>query len=465
MTSNNANQFLQFRSQLYHEHFNNRNDVQMKLVDAICSNTRARSVVELSLSPYFTHGFSSLYKGVTDYQPEQAKKSLAELAAPYLPAPWKGKFWLLGTDTTAYPRPYAFKLSERESVYKPTPIKGQMPVTYGHDYSQINLLVPRSSQPDPAWTIPLEGRRTRRKDQEQTATAQMQSLLENRNLPFYQAHCIQLGDSHYSTPGYLAAFGDKPNVISITRSRGNRVYYLVAASAGQPRKRGQPPRRGKRLKLNDPLTWPQPDRAVTFPEANRKGKRQWVEVVAWQKVIMPGKWKPVRLPMHKHPFTLVRITVYSDRHEPAYTRPLWLLVMGKERHHLSLQEIYEAFQYRSGMEQFFRFAKQNLLLSKFQTPQTKHEEHWWQIVNLACLQLWVAREYASWLPRPWERHLPQVKEKHLSPTMVQRSFARIIQQFGTPARFPKRRGYSPGRAKGRAPLLRKVPSVLLQRQI
>jgi hypothetical protein len=164
--ADSENKLSQFRYSLYNEHLNYRNDTQMNIVDALCSNTGAHSVVELSLNPYFARGFSSLYKGVTDYQPDKARKNLAELAAPYLPAPWKGQFWLLGTDTTAYPRPYAFKLTERESVYKPTPIKGQIPITCGHDFSQINLLVPRNSRHDPAWNIPLEGRRPRRKDQE-----------------------------------------------------------------------------------------------------------------------------------------------------------------------------------------------------------------------------------------------------------------------------------------------------------
>jgi hypothetical protein len=203
----------------------------------------------------------------------------------------------------------------------------------------------------------------------------MQSLLENRNLPSCRDPCIQLGDSHYSTPVYLAAFGDKPNVISITRSRGNRIYYLVAASPVEPGKRGQPLRRGKKLKLNDPSTWPQPDGAVSFPEANRKGKREWVEVQVWRNLIMPGKWKPVRLPMHKYPFTLVMIKVYNDHHEPVYAKPLWLIVMGREHHQLSLQDIYEAFQHRPGIEHYFRFVKQHLLLDKFQTCETVHEEN------------------------------------------------------------------------------------------
>jgi hypothetical protein len=117
------------------------------------------------------------------------------------------------------------------------------------------------------------------------------------------------------------------------------------------------------------------------------------------------------------------------------------------------------------MEQFFRFAKQNLLLDKFQTPETAHEEKWWQIVCVAYLQLWVAKEYASWLPRPWEKSLPQVREKHISPTMVQRSFGEIIGQLGTPAQCPKPRNKPLEKQKGMAPVLGKGHPVLLQRQI
>ena len=226
--ANGENQFAQFRKRLYHKYFNNRKDTLMDLLDALCGNDLARSVVELSLNPCFQRDYNSLYKAITEHHPEQALVNLAELAAPHLPLPWKGQFWLLGTDITAYPRPYAFKLTERESVYKPTPIKGQIPITYGHDFSQINLLVPRSSRCDPAWNVPLNGRRTSRENREQTAINQMRSLLENRTLPFYRDLCLLLGDSDYSTPAYLAAFGDKPNVISLTRSRGNRVYYLAA---------------------------------------------------------------------------------------------------------------------------------------------------------------------------------------------------------------------------------------------
>jgi hypothetical protein len=463
--SNSENQFSQFRSQLYHEHFNNRNDTLMDLIDALCCNTQGGSVVELSLHPCFKRDYHSLYKAITDYQPQKAHKNLAELARPYLPPLWKGRFRLFGIDTTPYPRPYAFKLTERECVYKATPIKGQKPITYGHEYSQVNLLPERKGRHYPPWVSPQDARRTSRKDREQTGINQMRGLLENRLLPFSRELCLQVGDSHYSTPSYLAAFADKLNLVSITRSRSNRVYYHQAPDKPRIGPRGHPRWYGKKIKLGEPASWSEPDQRVKLLETNRQGKPRRVEIEVWQNMLMREKYKKMRLPMHRSPFTLVRVRVYNAQDELVYSDPLWLIVMGQERHQLSPEDIYAAFQERSSMEHFFRFSKQNLLLDQFQTPETDHEEHWWQIANLAYLQLWVAKEYASCLPRPWERHLPQVREEHLSPTMVQRSFAGIIRRFGTPSGTPKRRGYSPGRPPGIVPALRRDRPLVIQRQI
>ncbi|MFO7632466.1 MAG: hypothetical protein R6W76_08005, partial [Caldilinea sp.] len=83
-----------------------------------------------------------------------------------------------------------------------------------------------------------------------------------------------------------------------------------------------------------------------------------------------------------------------------------------------------------------------------QTPDVTREENWWQLVHIAYAQLWMARHVADALPRPWERNLPVMKQRLLSPTLVQRDFARIIRQLGTPAQPPKPRGISPGRRKG-----------------
>ncbi|MCP4422361.1 MAG: transposase [Chloroflexi bacterium] len=127
---------------------------------------------------------------------------------------------------------------------------------------------------------------------------------------------------------------------------------------------------------------------------------------------------------------------------------MWLLAIGKKRHELGAQDIYEVYGQRYDLEHFFRFCKQKMLLASFQTPEDVREEKWWQLVHLAYAQLWVARHVTRSLPRPWERNLPAMKNRLMSPTLVQRDFGRIIRQIGTPAKAPKVRYISPGRPKG-----------------
>ncbi len=83
------------------------------------------------------------------------------------------------------------------------------------------------------------------------------------------------------------------------------------------------------------------------------------------------------------------------------------------------------------------------------TPIVEHQENWWQLVQLAYVQLYLARDLAETLPHPWEKHLLKTTQSDIaSPSMVLRAFERIISAIGTPAKVPKPRGKSPGRAKG-----------------
>jgi hypothetical protein len=173
-----------------------------------------------------------------------------------------------------------------------------------------------------------------------------------------------------------------------------------------------------------------------------------VEIEAWHDLLMRGKRKPVVIPMHCDPFTLIRIRLYKPKGELAYPHPLWVLVTGEKRDTLSLLDIHSAYNQRYDIEHFIRFGKQRLLLDGFQTPDLQHEENWWTLAHLAYLQLWAARSYARNKPRPWERSQPSAKTLSLSPTRLQRDFGRIIHQIGTSASMPKRRGYSPGRRQG-----------------
>src|SRR3972149_4831267 len=88
-------QLKQFRQEVY-QNFNKRADTLMDLLDALSSNTSAQSVVELSLNPVFRRDYSALFTALDEWEPAQADKNLAQLAAPYLPPPARLPFWLLG---------------------------------------------------------------------------------------------------------------------------------------------------------------------------------------------------------------------------------------------------------------------------------------------------------------------------------------------------------------------------------
>lgn len=422
----------------------------MELVDAICSNPHARSVVEYSLTPCFRRSYSTIFKAINEMEWDEL--ATAQLLSPYLPQPQQRSFWLLGMDVTPQRRQFAHTLADRGMVYQANTIKGNKPVTVGHQHSTTVLLPEAEAGMSPSWVIPLMTRRVGTdEDKELVGSGQIDALLQEPKLPFGQSLCVDVGDSSYSKPACLHAKRHHRHLVTITRARGTRVFYRQFVS-GNPDETNQPVGHptwyGQRFALQEPESWHQPDEQATVIETSRRGQTYRVEIKAWHNMLMPGKHKPKRLPMHLHPFTLVQVLRYDAKGQLACKRPLWLIVMGERRHELPLLDIYEAYGQRYDLEHFFRFGKQKMLLATFQTPADVREEKWWQLVHLAYVQLWLARHVACTLPRPWERNLPEMKKTLMSPTLVQRDFGRIIRQIGTPAKPPKPRGISPGRRQG-----------------
>lgn len=422
----------------------------MNGIDAISSTADAKAVVEYSLSPSFPRSYSTLFKAIREV--ELAPMVLAETLAPYLPKPKVRPFWLLMVDVTPYPRPYAQTLEDRGMVYQPEVVKGKLPITIGHQYSSVVLGLEPESGMSTSWVLPLmSGRVATTADKELVGGDQISQLLANKQLPFGEELTVVVADSSYSKAAYLHSHRQHKNLVSLVRARGTRTFYHqpVAAEGGdRPSGPGHPQWYGERFALGDATTWSHPDETYAYEERSRRGKHYQVEVHAWQKMLMTGKTKPTKLPMHEHPFTLVRITRSDEQGKPAFKQPLWLIVMGDRRGELILTQIAQAYATRFDEEHFFRFGKQKLLLTAFQTPKVEHEETWCQLVHISYAQLWMARHLTQLLPRPWERNLPAIRQLIISPSLVQRDFGRIIRQLGTPAQPPKPRGYSPGRPQG-----------------
>jgi len=145
-------QLTQFRTELY-QNLTNRADTLLELVDAICSNPTATSVVELSQTACFRRSYSNLFKAIEEWQP--AKMLLPHLLRAYLPTPRQRPFWLLLVDVTAQPRPYGHTVADRGMVYQPTLVKGNKPVTIGHQYSSVTLGLEPEAGLSSSWVLPL----------------------------------------------------------------------------------------------------------------------------------------------------------------------------------------------------------------------------------------------------------------------------------------------------------------------
>ena len=140
-----------FREQLYSK-FEHRADSTMDLLDALCSNNHAPSVVQLSLNPLFRAGYSTLFKAIgeslaTEQQEEEEisvdnspvqkgqQFQCVDLISQVVPKPQQRDFFLMGQDCTSIARPFASRLEDRGMVHQPTQIKGNKPITIGHSYS------------------------------------------------------------------------------------------------------------------------------------------------------------------------------------------------------------------------------------------------------------------------------------------------------------------------------------------
>ena len=448
-TQQSTRQLEQFRYGFY-QNIGIRADTIMDLIDALGSMPEANTVVEYSLSPLFRRSYSTIFKAIDESKLKE--KLLAEQIVPYLPRPRQWPFWLLMVDVTPNPRPYANTLEDRGMVYQPEVVKGKLPVTIRHEYSTVAVGLEKEAGLTSSWLVPLLTQRVEsRADKEMVGAKQIERLLQDNRFPFGRDLTVEVGDTSYSKPAYLHSHRKFPNLVTIARVRSNRVFhhqYVPTEEEARHPNRGHPTWYGGRFSLSDPQSWSEPDESETLWETSRRGKRYRIEIRAWHNMLMPGVYKPQRLPMNEYPFTLVQIVRYDQEGKQAFKHPLWLLVMGQRRHELSLLHIYQSYKQRFNLEHFFRFGKQKLCLADFQTPEVAREETWWQLVHIAYAQLWMARHLAFSLPRPWERNLPVMRQRLISPSLVQRDFARIIRQLGTPAQPPKHRGYSPGRRPG-----------------
>jgi hypothetical protein len=447
LMSDHLETLRQFRQGIY-ESFPYRRDSLLDLLDALSSNERARSTVELSLNPCFRRQYSALYKAIgqayveSDY-PVCSLEAYQQGAVllDTLPPPRQRPYQVFGLDETPNERLYVRCLRDRQHIHRCTPVAAQRPLSEGHTYSVLAAFPEVDADEWCRWALPLQVARVSSVSTAiEVAHHQIAQLLSYRPTTNDLLKVLTV-DSRYPTPAFLHGLRDYRDLLVIARVRRNRSFYTLPAPHSSPTR---PRWYGSRFKLNDPTTWPPAVQQETLQRPQFNGQKLTYRLSRWTNLLMRGTRD---YPMHRYPLDVLCCQRLDDNQQPQGA-PLWLLIWGPSRDQITSGQVQHAYAQRFRLEHLFGFAKSHLLLTAFQTCHTPHEINAVRLAALAYGQLWLARHLVAAMPLPWQRYSPAAKSQQQTPRQVQRGFAALIQQIGSIATPPKTRGIPPGRPKG-----------------
>jgi hypothetical protein len=411
----NLNRLNQLRHQVY-QCYERSADALFELSDALSSETTARSLPELSLSPFFRRTWASVYEALEDGKINEQR--WAQVWTRALLAEHDGPVWI-SIDSTSIARPEAETSPDRGMIYVPNLPHATKPVSVGWQFSTVMLL---PNQPS-SWGAILSQRRIA---SSQTAVSVGIEQVETLR-PLLPASARLLADRWYVTGPFLLAC-QRMQLPALMRLKRNRKLYRPAPPH-PPGKRGTPRKDGDLFQGSRPETWGEPD--ASWKGTDWRGKPLVVQ--AWQR-------------LHFRQAREVEVTVFRVLREGASgtkrdPRESWFVWVGEQE--LALSEVAESYRLRFSHEHSYRFLKQDLLWTKVRVRTPEQFERWSLVVATAMNHLVLAHRLGQAAYRPWERRRDRV-----TPRQVQRVMAGILPQVGTPARVPKLRGKSPGRQAG-----------------
>jgi len=416
----NLNIVQAFRHGLY-ECLERGADGLFNLADALLSQPQAQSLAQLSLSPFFQRGWSSLYQAIQDGR--IATDKLEELFATFVPTPPAGEPMLLGLDSSSIARPLSPTAADRTPVYVPNLPPDSTPVTPGWQFSALVAL----PQVPSSWDYLLSHRRiASTQTAGQVGAEQLRELVPRLGLSG-SARAIVVADRSYGNAPFLRASWDVA-CDKVIRLAKNRVLYRPAPA--RTGKRGAPCKDGERFKCDAPETHGPPDRV--WEGQDEKGHRVLVEA-----------WEHLHLKQAREiAGTVIRVTRFGAADSQRDPRVSWFLWVGQAP--APLARVWSLYKRRYSQEHGYRFCKQALLWDRPRLRTPAQFERWTWLVAAVLNQLVLARGLVQESRLPWES-----RTRPATPQQVRRAMAPILAILGTPARAPKARGKSPGWPKGR----------------
>lgn len=160
--------------------------------------------------------------------------------------------------------------------------------------------------------------------------------------------------------------------------------------------------------------------------------------------------------MKDKPLDVLRIRVLDiESRREVFERPLFLAVSGKRKSQVDSSLAQEQYRERYDVEPFYRFAKNQLLMDKLQTPNTQHLGSWLRIVQITSWLLFTARQEIGQICCPvWQKYLPKNKAVQTQPqqpltiAQTQRAINLLFSTFDPKAFMPIKCKKGKGRLKG-----------------
>lgn len=427
----NLNTLNEFRHGIY-GCFGNGKDALCNLVDALASEVAARSFPELSFSPFFERGWSSLYEAMEDGRIDAER--LREVFVTFAPLPQPGVVVFLGIDTSNLYRPEAQTAADRTLVPMANLPKQAHATCPAWVLSSV-VLLPR-----------LPGQGTYVLDTARVTSDELATEVAARQLRAVVALLVArglrpiiLGDRWYACVPFLARMADL-EAAELLRVKSNRVFYRPAP-ARVPGQIGAPRKDGERFQCQDESSHGEPDATWEGLEAN--GAK--IEVRGWNHLHLRTA--------RAFEVSLIQIIRHGASGKARDPRVSWFVWKGDTPPPLA--EVSPMYRLRYSQEHGYRFDKQELLwdIPRLSTPE--RTERWTWIVACAHNLLVLARPLVQSCYRPWE-----TRRALLTLGQVRRAMPTLLHELDTPARPPQRRGKAPGRAKGFHPAPRTRHTVI-----
>ncbi len=389
------------------------------MCDALASESQARSLPELSLSPFFERRWPSVYEALQDGRINVERLRTVFVRALIQDQPTDEPVWL-GLDSSSMQRLEAESSRDRGMIYVPNMPHATKPVSVGWQFSTLLLLPEQPS----SWVGILDQQRI---GTEQTASevgiAQLRAVL-----PQIKRRVLVLADRWYAVGRFVCACREL-GCAALIRLKRNRKLYR-AAPPRKPKQRGAPCKHGPLFQ-------------GTRPQTQGPADAEWEGTDEHGKRVVVSCWKGLHFrEAPEAEVCVIRVQRDAARDSKRDPRISWFLWTGA--HDVPLEQVRPWYRKRFSHAHGYRFLKQDLLWTRAHLRTPEQVERWSWLVACACNLLLLSRPLGMAALHPWES-----KHRPATPRQVRRVMPSLLQQLGTPALSPKVRGKSPGWPKGR----------------